>query len=131
MGNSIFDETRPFTATKDKTSVTYTGGFVAFPEDYSPKRVDRIIMVSDDTVPHDIQITFNSIATDSSVIGTVTIPALAGYDPTIPPVDFVAALPVLGDGIIFMVGDSMNIAIATAITALKHVNFLMVGGYLY
>jgi hypothetical protein len=57
-----------------------------------PVRLDSIICTSNDIIDTDIRFWLVHSSSVSNVLGTITVPALAGYDPTVPPVD---AIPLL------------------------------------
>jgi hypothetical protein len=94
-----------------------------------PYRIDQILVSSDDTVDHTFTYIMSPPDSGSASLGTVTIPAGAGWDPAIPPIDLLPALCPTLDHISLIPGDQPECIIGTVISGGKSVRVAFIGGY--
>jgi hypothetical protein len=129
MGWTIFDEAVPVTYGKIFAGAGLASMQAASPPAERNYRVDRIIFTSNDTIDHELTVDVNNDG-QAVVVGTIHIPAGAGYSAAIPAVELFAELPYLGDGVAFWNGGNFRIMDAVAISSTKSIQVCAIGGLL-
>jgi hypothetical protein len=128
MGLSVFDETYPLIAARVfVTTGLQTGAPIPMNLSQS-QRIDRLRIVSNDTIDHTVQVWYNSYNSDMAWIGTISVPTLAGTDPTIPAVDLLVELGFNDNGLVLGPLDMLTLIDPVAISAAKTVWVTSMGG---
>lgn len=130
MGLSIFDEHLPYFDLETITDAWGTAMVPVIGDQVQGVRLDQIILTNDDVIDHEIQLWGGYAGTPLSLMGTVNVPSLAGTDSAHPPVDAIAALPVLIAGVAIAPHFSIAIGPLVAVTAGQHVYATVLGGYI-
>jgi len=127
MGVSIFDEKAAIV-----TGTNFAGAALATPQTITPfaqwnMRLDKLIVSSNDVIAHELTLEVRNDGAPA-IVGTVHIPAGAGYSAANPAIDLITQLPVLGDGLNFYNGGAFWVSDPVAITLTFHITILSVGG---
>lgn len=129
MGNTIFDEFRPYAQ-----SVGFVDGSSPFDNAIfwnppGPSRVDRILASNSDSIDHNVEM-WTFVQGNLFQFGTVLVPAGAGY--TAPVVDVLpACLAALGtDGLTVAAGDSVGCDFKETILSGNNLSVVAFGGLL-
>jgi len=129
VGVSVFDEKIAYVFGKGFLINQLASHTELFPGAPQNLRIDRLVATTDDTIDHEITLWINNDGNPVPV-GTVHLPAGSGFSAAIPPVDLIAALPALGDGVNFYNGGSFHVSDPVAITALKFIYFAVIGAWM-
>jgi hypothetical protein len=129
MGLSQFDEKYGYTDLEqiDHAWGTAKGQFIGGAD--PPTRADRMILTSTDTVDRSFEVWNFYSAAQNNLLGTVNVPAGAGSDPAIPPVDAIAVLFPDGNGYVCSGRYGLGGGPTVAVTAGTFIYCSTLGGY--
>jgi hypothetical protein len=116
--NHRFDDTNSAT-----TQTVVTG-------DSRTRRVDHLFVSSNDTVDRSFNLGLSSNDWDYVVLCTVLVPAGAGWDPAIRPVDVLPLILSTLDGLVLAGNCHLYVDFLAPVTAGKVVGVQALGGYL-
>ena len=96
-----------------------------------PGRIDSLILASDDTVDHVLQLWAVQSGTPTALLGSVSVPAGSGTDGVLPSVD---AIPLVFPTVLTFYFDNtyqLGVRVTVAVTAGKNLWVAAIGGYFY
>ena len=129
MGLSVFDERAPMLGKYDLLPADGTNNVVIHAVHATAARLDALIISNNDTIAHVISVSLRSGAAYYTV-GTVSVPAGAGFAATLP-VDAMATLaPASLGGLYIPPGFEVTVAAVVAVVATHYMYIVGMGGFL-
>ena len=130
MGIQIFDERDPLSLSGDSNDSDLSFGVTMNASYIVPIRLDRLYLASTDTIDRAITLRVSPSGLYAAEIITVNVPAAAGLDPAIPPVEVISSLPNPPDGIVLAPGGTFILYSPTDGASTGNIRWNFMGGLL-
>lgn len=130
MTQAFRQESQPFVQNIAFTSANSPGWNTLYANGYAPNRGDILIACNSDTIDHEVQFRVHCINYYTTVVGTVLVPAGAGFSAAIPPIDVLAALPAFGGAVALDLNSTFDANCLIVPTGILEVHVICMGGML-
>jgi len=130
VGISVFDERQPSGINFKFTDGNTPGASNATAGNAQPSRVDHIFATSNDSIDHVLDVRLHNNNWTTTQLGSVNVPAGAGFDPAISPIDLLFTLFPLLDGIPLDAISWIEINCAVAMSAGTEIHVTSLAGAL-
>jgi hypothetical protein len=130
MGLQQFNEVLPLLIQGQLLPADGTNQKVVVPPNLGNFRCDSIILTSTDAIDHDVAVYIDYSSPSTMLLGTVKVPASAGFISSVPAVDAIPLLSPTLKALFLGLAETLYLKADVAVVATKVISINVFGGFL-